>query len=222
MGLFSLVVIGVTAAAGPAGAQSPSPPQAREPSVTGQVTGALANGSELAIAVDATMPGGWEGLHLVEVSVRSGGNELEHLRFQIEDYKLTIGGQSIVVGTGNVTTGSYLRASGADVIVTFGGGNLSFGVDADVVKAIPEDARFVLSVTDDFGASDEVSRTLSEPSSGGITWETVLALIAAALFVGGFIGNLFASRLRPPMRPSIYATVQRRLENERTAGTSGP
>ena len=212
----------VTAAAGLAGAQSVSPTQPRGPSATGQVTGALANGSVLKIGVDATMPGGWEGLHLVEVSVRSGGDELEHLRFEIEDNKLTIGDQSIVVGTGNVATGAYLRASGADVVVTTGGGNLSFEVGADVVKAIPGDARFDLSVSDDFGASDQVSRGLAEPEDGGITWETVIALIAAALFIGGFIGNLFASRLRPPMRPSIYATVQRRLENERTAGTSGP
>jgi hypothetical protein len=215
-------VIAVTAAAGLTGAQSPSPPRAPRPSVTGQVTGALANGSVLAIEVDATMPGGWEGLQLVEVSVRSGGEELEHLRFDIEDSKLTIGDQGIVVGTGNVATGRYLRASGADVVVTTGGGNLSFEVDADVVKAIPEDARFGLSVTDDFGVSDEVSRGVTEPEGAGFTWQTVVALIAAALFVGGFIGNLFASRLRPPMRPSIYATVQRRLENERTAGTSGP
>ena len=188
----------------------------------GQVTGALAKGSTLTIGIDGSMPGGWEGLHLVEASVVSGGEELEHLRFEIEENKLTIGDQDIVVGTANVATGTYLRAGGADVAATFGGGNLSFEVAADVVKAIPEDARFVLSVTDDFGASDEVFRSLSEPSSGGITWETVLALIAAALFVGGFIGNLFASRLRPPARPSIYATVQRRLEQERTSGTSRP
>ena len=215
-------MITVTAAAGLAGAQSVSPTQPRGPSVTGQVTGALTNGSVLKIGVDATMPGGWEGLHLVEVSVRSGGDELEHLRFEIEDNKLTIGDQSIVVGTGNVATGEYLRASGADVVVTTGGGNLSFDVGADVVKAIPEGARFGLSVSDDFGASDEVSRGLAQPESAGITWQTVVALIAAALFVGGFIGNLFASRLRRPVRPSVYATVQRRLEQERTAGTSGP
>jgi len=212
----------VILAAVPASAQSVSPSPKSGPSVEGQVTGALAAGSTLTIAIDGTMPGGWKGLHLVEASVRSGGEEIEHLRYEIEDNKLTIGDQGIAVGTGNVATGTYLRASGTDVVVTFGGGNASFGVDTDVVKAIPEDARFVLSVTDDFGASDEVSRGLAEPEGQGITWETVLALIAAALFVGGFIGNLFASRLRSPVRPSIYATVQRRLEEERTSGTSRP
>jgi hypothetical protein len=206
----------------PASARSVSPSPASGPKVEGQVTGALAAGSTLAIGIDGSMPGGWEGLHLVEASVVSGGEELEHLRFEIEDNKLTIGDQGIVVGTANVATGTYLRASGADVVVTTGGGNLSFEVDAGVVKTIPEDARFRLRVTDDFGASDEVSRGLAEPKSSGITWQTVVALIAAALFVGGFIGNLFASRLRAPARTSIYATVQRRLEEERTSGTLRP
>jgi hypothetical protein len=209
-------------AAVPAWAQSVSPSPESGPSVEGHVTGALAAGSTLTIAIDGSMPGGWEGLHLVEASVRSGGEELEHLRFEIEDSNLTIGDQGIKVGTGNVATGSYLRASGADVVVTTGGGNLFFEVSADVVEAIPEDARFRLGITDDFGASDEVSRGLAEPNGHGITWQTVLALVAAALFIGGFIGNLFASRLRSPMRPSIYATVQRRLEQERASGTSRP
>jgi hypothetical protein len=89
------------------------------------------------------------------------------------------------------------------------------------MKTIPGDARFVLGVVDDFGESAEVTRGLAEPQTGGLTWETVIALIAAALLVGGIIGNLFASkRRRPPIRPSVYDTVQRRLEKERAAEAS--
>jgi hypothetical protein len=182
------------------------------------VTGALSAGSTLTIGIDATIPEGWEALHLVEASILSGGQELERLRFDIEDNKLTVGEQDIVVGTGAVASGAILRVSGADVIVTTGGANLSFEVDARVSQAIPEDARFELSVVDDLSASDEVTRRLAESESGGITWETVIALIAAALFVGALIGNLFASkRRRLPVRPSVYDTVQRRLEKERAA-----
>ena len=214
--LMALLVSG-----GPAAAQSASPSPSRGPGVAGQVTGALVTGSRLTIRVDATMPGGWQALHLVEMAVVSGERELERLRFDIEDNKLTLGEQDIVVGTGAVASGEYLRVSGAEVVVTTGGANLSFEVDADVVEAIPEGSRFELSVVDDLGASDEISRSIAEPESGGITWETVIALIAAALFVGGLIGNLFASkRRRPPMRPSVYDTVQRRLEKERAAEAS--
>ena len=169
------------------------------------------------------MPGGWEALHLVEVVVVSGGQDLERITYDIEDVQLTVGEQRIVVGTGGVATGEYLRVSGADVVVTTGGGNLSFEVTADVIEPIPAEAGFDLGVTDDFGESTSVTRRLEEPASQGLTWETVLAFVAAALFVGAFVGNLFASKRRPPVRPSIYATVQRRLERERAAsGTTDP
>jgi hypothetical protein len=164
------------------------------------------------------MPGGWEALHLVEVVVRSGGKELERITYDIEDVQLTVGEQRIVVGTGGVATGDYLRVSGADVVVTTGGGNLRFEVTADVLEAIPAEAGFDLGVTDDLGEETTVTRQLAEPASEGLDWETVLAFVAAALFVGAFIGNLFASKRRPPVRPSVYATVQRRLEQERAPG----
>lgn len=220
---FAAALVALIVGATPAAGQSPSPSPARGPSVSGQVSGALAARSSLTIRVDATMPGGWHGLHLVQVSVVSADRDLEHFRFDIEDNKLTIGeGKSIIVGTGAVATGDYLRISGADVVVTYGGAHLSFEVPADVVQTIPEGARFELRVVDDHGGSAEVSRSLAEPESGGITWETVIALIAAALFVGGLIGNLFASRRRPAVRPSIYDTVQRRLETERLTKASEP
>lgn len=179
------------------------------------MTGALSAGSTLTIGIDATMPGGWEALHLVQASVMSGGQQLERLVFDIEDNKLTVGSQDIAIGTGAVATGAYLRVSGADVVLTTGGANLSFEVDARVIEAIPGGARFELGVVDDFGSTAEVTRSLAAPEGGGITWGTVVALIAAALFAGGFVGNLFASKRRPPARASVYDAVQRRLESDR-------
>jgi hypothetical protein len=210
----------VVLAATPALAQTVTP-SPRGPGVEGEVGGALDAGSTLVVAIDATMPGGWEALHLVEAVILDGGQELERITYDIEDVQLTVGEQRIVVGTGGVATGEYLRVSGADVIVTTGGGNLSFEVEADVLKALPEETRFELGVTDDFGGATSVRHQLADPATEGLTWETVLAFVAAALFIGAFIGNLFASKRRPPVRPSIYATVQRRLEQERaSSGTS--
>jgi hypothetical protein len=57
------------------------------------VTGALAAGSTLTIRIDGTMPGGWEALHLLEATITSGNRELDRLRFDIEDNKLTVGDQ---------------------------------------------------------------------------------------------------------------------------------
>ena len=209
--------LAVMVAAGPAVAQSPSSDPDRGPTVSGSVSGSFASGARLTVSVDATMPGGWEGLHLVEVSVRSGARELEHVRFEIEDSKLTVGEQDIVVGTGAVARGAFLEVSGANVIVTTGGGNLSFEFRAGVSETLPEGARLELSVTDDFGTTVKTSRGLAEPEGGGISWGTVAALVAGALFAGAFVGNLFASKRRPASGPSVYGVVQRRLDEERAA-----
>jgi hypothetical protein len=213
--LLLAAVIAVVLTAGPSWAETTSPSPASGPSVNGEVSGALAAGSTLTIRVDGTMPGGWEALHLLEATITSGKRKLDRLRFDIEDNKLTVGDQDLIVGTGATATSEYLRVSGTQVIVTTGGANISFEVDARVVKAIPEDARFVLAVVDDVGESAEVTRALAAPEGGGITWGTVAALIAAALFAGGFVGNLFASKRRPPPRASVYDAVQRRVESDR-------
>ena len=99
--LAGAALLAVIIAAGPASAQSASPSPASGPGVNGQVTGALAEGSTLTIGIDGTMPGGWHALHLLEASVMSGDQELDRLRFDIEDNKLTVGDQdTLIVGTG--------------------------------------------------------------------------------------------------------------------------
>ena len=213
--LAAAPVFAQTSTPTPIPTQTPTPTP-KAPTVEGEVTGGLSKGSTLSFTVDATMPGGWEALHLVEIVVRSEGQELERMTYDIEDVQLAVGDQEIVVGTGGVATGEYLRVSGADVIVTTGGGNLSLKLKADVVKSLPEGSTFRLGVVDDLLVSTSVNANLAEPPGEGITWGTVVALIAAALFAGGFIGNLFASKRRPPARPSVYAAVQRRIEQERS------
>lgn len=197
-------------------AQTATQPPKR-PTVEGEVTGELVQGSILSFKVDASMPGGWEALHEVEILVRSGDQELERLRYDIEDVQLQLGEQEIVVGTGGIATGTYLRVSGADVIVTTGAGNLSFSIDADVLRTLPEDTRFQLGVVDDLLEPTGTTVSLAEPPRRAITWGTVSALIAAALFAGGFIGNVFASKRRPPARASVYSAMAKRIESERAS-----
>jgi hypothetical protein len=192
-------------------AQTPAAP----PTVNGSVTGALAQGGTLTLRVDATAVGGWQNLHRIQVSVEAGGKAIEQLVFDIENNQLTVGSHDIVIGTGAVATGDYVRVNGADVVLTTGGANLSFSTTAHVVRAIPAGARFTLSVLDDFGRTASVNRTIQQPPDQGLTWSTVVAAIVFALLAGGLVGNLFASRRRPPTRLSIYGTMQRRIDQER-------
>ena len=189
--------------------------------VTGEVTGDIAAGSTLTMAVDTTMPGGWEGLHLIEVRALSGSEELEHIRFDIEDNQLRIGDLPIAVGTGASANGDYLRVNGADVIVTTGAGNLSFAVDADVVSALPEDVRFRVSATTDDGETVSADAELSGSEGTGLTWGAVVAAVIVALLAGGLIGNIAASRRRPPPRVSVYGSIQRRIDDERRSVPEG-
>lgn len=216
LGALAALLVALSASSVPANAQSASPSPTKGPSVTSaQVTGSLVQGGTLTMRVDALMPGGWQGLHLVEASVLVNGSVVEHLVFDIENDKLSLSDHDIAVGTGAVAEGDYMRVSGTDVVVTRGGANLSFSVDAEMVKTITEDPRFRFSVTDDFGSSDQVTVGLAEPEQAGTTWGTVTTFAIAALFFGVFAGNLFASKRRPARRPSIYEAVQLRIEHER-------
>jgi len=206
--------IGVLVVAPAAAAQSigPSP----TPRVDGEISGVLSRGGTLTIRVEALMPGGWEGLHLVEVAVGADGRELERMRYDIEDARLALAEQEMVVGTGDVVVGQWLRVAASRVVVTTGAGHLTFTATAEVLRDLPPQTGFELSVTGDRGERAVVTRRIADPEPEGLSWGTVLAAVVAALFAGGFVGNLYASRRRPPPRLSIYGAIQRRLEEERS------
>ena len=185
------------------------------PTVSGEVAGDITEGSTLTISVDSTMPGGWEGLHLIEVEARSGAEALQHIRYDIEDNQLRVGPLPIAIGTGAVAQSEYLRISGSDVVVTFGGANLSFSVDADVVTSFPEDVVFDVSATTDDDETVTAEAERSDPGETSLTWGAVVAAVVVALLAGGLIGNISASRRRPPPKMSVYGSIQRKIDDER-------
>ena len=91
-------------------------------------------------------------------------------------------------------------------------------IRATVIQDIPAGTQFKLSATDDSGASAAVTRLANvSEGGGGLSWGTLAAAVAGALFVGGLLGGLFASRRRPEARASVYAMISRRLQDERTS-----
>ena len=175
------------------------------------------SGGRLSMRVDATMPGGWRGLHLVDFRILQGQREIERVSLDVDNGRLIIRGRYLLAGTEAVVRGAYLRVPVSEIVITTGGEHLSVGIEADVLRAIPEDATFHLSATDDSGSTSTVVETPSAPGSRGLDLGTVLAIVIGAVFVGAFAGNLLASRRRPPPRLSVYGAVQRRIDDERSS-----
>jgi hypothetical protein len=175
------------------------------------------------LRIDAADVGGWPGLHRLDISLLVGGQSVETISYDVERQQLAIGEQEVFAGTGGLVTGSYLRVSGAQVVVTTGGANLSFAATAAVLRSIPSDARFRFAATDDAGLTSSVTRPLQAGKGGGwVSWGTVIATVCVALLGGAFLGNLFASSRQPPPRLSGYSSIQRRMDEERRAQTPAP
>jgi hypothetical protein len=205
-----------TASAGPSTSGSASPSaQGDELTIAADISGGLSVGDELVLRSDAAAHGGWQAMHRIEIELLSGDRTLETLGYDIEDSQISVGPYILVVGTGAEATSTYLRVSGSDVVVTTGGANLSLTITAGVVKDLPEDTRFRTTVVADLGGTATVTSSLSEGGGQGIGWDTVLTAVLVALVAGALIGNLFASRRRPPPRLSVYGSIQRRLDDER-------
>ena len=193
------------------------------PRVDGSASGELGQGARLVLRIDAAEVGGWLGLNRLDISLLMGGQAVETITYDVEDQELAIGEQDVFAGTGGLVAGSYLRVSGAQVVVTTGGANLSFAATATVLRSIPSDARFRFAATDDAGLTSAVTRPLQAgKGDGGVSWGTVIATVCVALLGGAFLGNLFASKRRPPPRLSVYSSIQRRIEDERRAQTPSP
>ena len=214
-----IVVLGCASPTLPRGrAQDASPTVEPGPRISGAVSGGVRRGNTLSFRADVTMPGGWQALHLVEVSVLVDDRELERMTYEVESSRVAIGGREVLAGTGATSGGSYLRVRGLDVIVTTGGPYLSVIIRAQVTRDVPEAARFVLSASSDAGTSARVTRGLTEQRSGGVGWGTLVTIAVLTLVVGAFLGNLVASRRRSAPRLSVYGAIRRQLDAERSAG----
>jgi len=88
------------------------------PRVDGSASGELTQGGRLVLRIDAAEVGGWQGLHLLDVSLVVDGKAVETISYNVEAQELGIGAEQVFAGTGGLVAGSYLRVSGAQVVVT--------------------------------------------------------------------------------------------------------
>jgi hypothetical protein len=187
--------------------------------VAGSVRGSLAKDTRATFTVRATVSGGWQKLHSLQVTMLLHGLILSQMTYFQDFDAITIrGGQLVHLGTDQELDGSFFRVNGLDVETLTSGDRLDVTIRVQVRQDVPEGTQFRLTATDDTGASASILETavLPKPDQGGFSWGALAAAVLAALFAGGLLGGIFASRRRPTPTVSVYAAIRRRVDEERT------
>lgn len=207
------LVIGLLlAVTGPAEAQQPR----RGPRVSGSVVGELRQGDRVTFTVTAVEPRGYRELNQIRITMLLRDVPLAELTYIEDANSIGIrGGSLLEVGVPGTLEGSFFRFNGLDVRTEASGTKLMVTVPARVLADVPPGADFRFTAVNDSGATGVVVRHLNIEEAGiGFGWGTVLLAVLLALFVGAFVGNLFASRRRVAPKVSVYGTIQRRLNEE--------
>ncbi len=190
--------------------------------VSGRVVGELTRGSRVTFTMEVSASEGFATLSSLSVILTLHDIELESLVVDLDDNAISAGGGRALIGTANELLGAFFKVSGLDVSTTTAGTRLTTTVRASMLQTVPPGATARsaagTSADDEFGDEASVSRAAKLPPEPEkpFPWGAVIAAVAGALFAGGFVGGMVGHARRPPVRPSVYATVRRRLEEERT------
>ena len=209
-GLLLLVLVGV---AGPAGA-APAP----KLTGAGTVEGDLKAGSVLTVRLHVEHSQGWQHVQEIDIDLVLQDSTLDQVQFAPTQSSLSVlgGAQPLSLGQTAQLTGAYFQVNPARVSLSAQGNRLRVTLPITMRTAPPPGARLTFDATA-VPVATIGPKSLTPPvkSNSGFSWGTLGLAIAVALFAGGFFGNVFASRRRPPARPSVYSAVQRKLEEER-------
>jgi hypothetical protein len=211
----SLIVAALLAVVLGAGSALAAPSSKVKP--TGSVTGELGQGNTVTVRVAIVHPNGWQNVKRVVVAMRLRGRPLDQIVFESQDLSLSIVGDGgpVVLGQAGELHGPFFVVDTSRVALQASKNRLGLIVPIRLAHAPPAGGRLFYTYSA-LGAPAPGFLALTPPvkENGGFSWGTLGLAIAVALFAGGFVGNLFSSRRRPA-RPSIYGTVQRRIEQER-------
>jgi hypothetical protein len=201
------------------------------PVVEGSVQGSLAEGSSAIVRISASAPGGPDRIRRLGIDLVLRDVALERLVFEPDQGAVGLAdGIAVSLGSPGIVGGSFLRFTGSAASVEEDRLGLTLTIRARVVAEPPFGSAFRFTVLDDDLARAEslLPTRVIQPSGqrepdGGLTWGTLGLAVAAALFAGGFIGNLFASGRRSGLvRPSIYDVLRARLSTESGSGQEPP
>jgi hypothetical protein len=186
---------------------------------TGHVTGDVRQGTPLVVTVTATHTGGWQDIAEVRVELALRGRPLDSVSVDPTNVSIAIPGSAgpHLLGEAHRMVGSFFVIEGAGVTISARGDRLTLRLPLTLSAEPPPGARLTYRV-DGSDVTTTGDRFLTAPVAtdrGGFSWGTLGAAVAGALLAGAVLGNTFASSRRKAVRPSVYAAVQRRIEQER-------
>lgn len=191
---------------------------AAEVTATGTAAGQLAKGSTVDVRLKVTNSAGWQRIDEIVVSLRLRGQPLDQLVFVPPAFSVSIvnGEAPVSIGAPGILRGPYFRLDNSKVSPSAKGNEFNLTFPLGLKAEPPPGARLYLSASDASGvAAEDVALTPPVTTEEkGFPWSTIGIAVAAALFIGGFVGNMFSTR-RSRARPNVYATVARRLDEER-------
>jgi hypothetical protein len=209
-----LVFVVLAALQGVARAAPPAP----KLTGSGTVDGDLISGTLLTVKLRVAHTQGWQHIQVIDVDLTLHDSVLDQLQITPTTTSLSILGGSSPGSLGQAAhlTGAYFDVNPAKVTLIAQGRQLRMTIPIRLRTVPPAGARLAFDASA-VPVAQLGPKALTKPvgSNSGFSWATLGLAIAVALFAGGFFGNVFASRRRPARGPSIYASVQRRLEQEK-------
>jgi hypothetical protein len=186
---------------------------------TGQATGSLEAGHTVQLQLNVTHEGGWQQVSEVEVDLSLRGKPLEQLVIDPTHYSVVLEGEAGPAAFGDHAAfkGQYFELDPASIGISAKGQKLGLSIPLTVTVRPPPEARLTL-IARGFDLSTTGPKALTPPvgTPRSFSWGLLAAAVLGALFAGSFLGSLVASRRRPAPRLSVYSTVQRRIEEERS------
>jgi hypothetical protein len=204
----------VMSAIGPMAAAMASVPS---PTITGSITGVARHGHTLTFRLEATAPRGAGNVTGLQVALLLHSVILDQIVYDASARTVsTPSSLPVAVGSSSQSKGMFLEVAGRDVGIEVHGDRLSATIRARIVQDLPGQAQFSLAVI----TLSQVARVFRPvvlpvaPSRGGFPWGSLALAVVAALFFGGFVGNLFSSRYRVPPKLSVYDVIRRHMSEE--------
>jgi hypothetical protein len=221
--LFScLAVAGWALVEGPsAWAQTATPQGPPKVSAKGSAAGQLVRDGLIRVKLQATDTAGWQHIDTIEVTLALRGQPIDRVTVTPAKFSIVIvnsGAAPVSIGQEGFLRGAYFNLDNAKTTVSTSRTQYNLSFPIRLVADPPPGARLFLQVSDVSGITPK-QIPLSPPVVNvdkGFPWGTIGLAVAGALFIGAFVGNTFSTR-RSRVRPNVYATVARRLQEEERA-----